>query len=179
MTRALVLLMLLAAPTPGGPEEDRLPRLPEFTHRQASEWINSRPLTVAGLDGSVVLIEFWTYDCINCRRTLPWLEAVHSRYGGRGLVIVAVHSPEFEAERDPASVLAAVRRLGIDYPVMLDADFSYWNALGNRFWPAFYLVDRQGRVVAREVGELHADTARGDRFERQIRDLLGDELTPR
>ncbi len=149
-------------------------RLPEFTHRNAADWINSGPLTLEGLKGQVVLLEFWTFDCINCRRTLPWLKAVHARYGDEGLVIVAVHSPEFAAEREPDNVRTAVRRLGIEYPVMLDADFSYWNALGNRYWPAIYLVDRKGRVAAHEIGELHQGTARGDGVEQEIRRLLAD-----
>ena len=145
---------------------------PEFTHRQASEWINSPPLTLAGLRGKVVLVEFWTFDCINCRRTLPWLAAMHERYRDDGLVIVSVHTPEFERERDPANVQAAVRQLEIAHPVMIDNDFSYWKALGNRYWPAFYLIGRSGRIEATEIGELHLREARGRRFEASIASLL-------
>lgn len=86
-----------------------------------------------------------------------------------GLVIVGVHTPELRHEQDPANVRAAVTRLGISYPVLLDNDFSYWNAMGNRYWPAFYLIDRQGRIVATQIGELHEGQARADEFEAQIR----------
>jgi thiol-disulfide isomerase/thioredoxin len=145
---------------------------PEFTHRQASEWINSAPLTLAGLRGKVVLVEFWTFDCINCRRTLPWLHAMHERYRDDGLVIVSVHTPEFERERDPANVRAAVRQLEIAYPVMIDNDFSYWKALNNRYWPAFYLIGRSGKIEATEIGELHLNQPRGRRFEASLARLL-------
>jgi thiol-disulfide isomerase/thioredoxin len=147
-------------------------RAPEFTHAEAPSWLNSRPLTLARLRGSVVLVEFWTFACSNCLATLPWLKSVHERYAGRGLVVVGVHAPEFPRERDVDAVRAAVDRLGIRYPVMIDDDFSYWSALGNRYWPAFYLIDRQGRIAATAVGELHAGRARGDDFEREIRRLL-------
>jgi thiol-disulfide isomerase/thioredoxin len=151
------------------------PRLaPELPHSDAASWINSPPLTLADLRGEVVLIEFWTFDCINCRRSLPWLAAMHERYRDQGLVVVGVHTPELAHERDPDNVRDAVERLGVTYPVMLDADYSYWNALGNRYWPAFYLVDRTGRIEATAIGELHLDDARGDRFEDEIRSLLAD-----
>jgi len=120
----------------------------------------------------VVLLEFWTYGCSNCLRTLPWLKAIHDRYADRGLVIIGVHTPEFAHERDPAKVRAAVKNHGIGYAVMLDNDFSYWNALENRYWPAFYLIDRTGSVAATAIGELHPGQSRGDDFERRIERLL-------
>jgi thiol-disulfide isomerase/thioredoxin len=147
---------------------------PELTHSEPGSWINSPPLSLAGLRGSVVLIEFWTFDCINCRRSLPWLSAMHERYEDEGLVVIGVHTPELPQERDPANVRDAVARLGVTYPVMLDADYSYWNALDNRYWPAFYVVGPTGRVEATAIGELHLDDPRGVRFEGQIRSLLAD-----
>ena len=129
-------------------------------------------MSLAALRGKVVLIEFWTFGCSNCRNTLPWLKAVESRYREQGLVVVAVHTPEFAQERVPANVTEAVRRLGITYPVMLDPDFEYWKRLKNRYWPAFYLVDRGGRVTATAIGELHEGESRGDRFEAQLRAAL-------
>jgi thiol-disulfide isomerase/thioredoxin len=158
---------LAAAPTP-----DAAAPAPEFTHASEAEWLNSKPLRLARLRGRVVLVEFWTYDCVNCRRTLPWLKAMHERYAEDGLIIVSVHTPEFDHERDPSKVRAAVRRLGIDYPVMLDNDFSYWKALGNRYWPAFYLIGPTGRIERRAIGELHRGEARADRFEDAILELL-------
>ena len=111
---------------------------------------------------------------------MPWLKAAHARYLDQGLVVVSVHSPEFPQEHDAGNVRAAVGRLGISYPVMLDNDFTYWKAFENRYWPAFYLIDRQGRVQASAFGELHAETARGDGFEKTIQRLLAEErLTPR
>ncbi len=145
---------------------------PEFTHSKATEWINSKPQTLAGLRDSVVLVEFWTFGCINCLRTLPWLKAMHNQYRDQGLVVVGVHTPEFAHERDAAKVRAAVEKHDIRYAVMLDNDFSYWKALGNRYWPAFYLIDRTGEIEASHFGELHRGTARGDDFERRIQRLL-------
>ncbi len=149
---------------------------PEFTHSSPDAWINSPPLTLARLRGRAVLIEFWTFDCINCRRTLPWLKSLHQRYANGGLVVVSVHTPELEHERDVQKVKAAIKRLGIEYPVMLDNDFSYWSAMANRYWPAFYLVDRQGKIRATAIGELHTGQARGEDFERQVKQALADEV---
>jgi thiol-disulfide isomerase/thioredoxin len=146
---------------------------PEFTHTAESEWINSPPLRLAGLRGDVVLIEFWTFDCYNCRNTLPWLKAIHAEYESKGLKVISVHAPELPQEREPGNVRAAVKELGITYPVMLDENHSYWRALDNRYWPAFYLVDREGRIALAAFGELHRGTARGDRMEARIRELLG------
>lgn len=145
---------------------------PEFPHQAATDWINSAPLTLASLRGSVVLVEFWTFDCYNCRNTLPWLKAIHAEYGPRGLKVVSVHTPELEQERDPANVRAAVKELGITYPVMIDGDYSYWRAMKNRYWPAFFLIDRQGTIVLGAFGELHRGEQRGDQVETRIRELL-------
>lgn len=145
---------------------------PEFTHGGSAEWINSAPLRLADLHGDVVLVEFWTFDCYNCRNTLPWLKAIHTEYAPGGLKVISVHTPELPQERDPENVRAAVKNLGISYPVMLDADFSYWRALNNRYWPAFYLVGRDGRIELAAFGELHRGTKRGDTMEARIRDLL-------
>ena len=159
----LVAPLSLAAPPPTAPE---LPRLP------ASAWLNSDPLTLEALRGRPVLIEFWTFGCSNCRNTLPWLKRIHSRYGPQGLALIAIHSPEFDRERDPAAVAAAVEKLGIDYPVLLDNDFRYWNALDNRYWPAFYLIDADGRIVAARIGELHSGQRSADDFEHEIASML-------
>jgi len=145
---------------------------PEFPHQAAADWINSAPLTLTSLRGSVVLVEFWTFDCYNCRNTLPWLKSIHAEYGPRGLKVVSVHTPELEQERVPANVRAAVKELGITYPVMIDGDYSYWRAMKNRYWPAFYLIDRDGTIVLGAFGELHRGDKRGDAMESRIRELL-------
>ena len=116
-------------------------------------WINSNPLNISGLRGKVVLVDFWTYSCINCLRTIPYLNAWFSRYGNGGLVIVGVHTPEFQFEKNYTNVLAAVRSLGIKYPVALDSSDATWNAYNNQYWPAHYLIDKNGDIRDMHIGE--------------------------
>lgn len=125
---------------------------PEFPDGDRT-WLNSRPLTLAGLRGRVVLVDFWTYSCINCLRTLPYLKAWDARYRRDGLTIVGVHTPEFPFERVTSNVRAAIARTGIRYPVVQDNDQAIWNAWGNQYWPASYLIDAQGRVRLVHFGE--------------------------
>lgn len=170
-TRSLLLIATLLGSTA---EADTSTLAPELPALPATAWINSPPLSLAALRGHPVLIEFWTFDCSNCRNSLPWMKHVHMRYAPRGLAIIAIHSPELAHERDPAAVSAHVLQLGIRYPVLIDNDFRYWNALGNRFWPAFYLIDSEGQVVATRIGELHAGQHSADEFERAIAALASD-----
>lgn len=167
---ATVTLVALR-PAAGGVLGQAVPAA-EFTHTAESEWINSPPLTLAELRGSVVLLDFWTFDCWNCYRSIPWLQSVEQRFAGRGLRAIGVHTPEFDHEKVRANVEAKVREFNIGHPVMLDNDFSYWRALGNRYWPAFYLIDRRGAIRAIYVGETHA----GDRQAAAIESLLGELL---
>jgi cytochrome c biogenesis protein CcdA/thiol-disulfide isomerase/thioredoxin len=139
---------------------------PEFAGLQ--EWINSAPLTLEQLRGKVVLVDFWTYSCINCIRTLPYLAAWDKKYRDQGLVIVGIHSPEFAFEKDPENVKAAVATRGIQYPVALDNSFGTWGAFRNRYWPAHYLINREGQVVYTHFGEGKYDV-----MENNIRYLLG------
>ena len=132
-----------------------------------SAWLNSRPLSLPALRGKVVLVDFWTYSCINCLRTLPYLKAWDTRYRSKGLVILGVHTPEFAFEHDLGNVRAAVKRLGVRYPVALDNSYGTWKAYSNNYWPADYLVDQAGRVRDVHFGEgNYAQT------ERDIRLLL-------
>src|SRR6266571_424338 len=132
-----------------------------------SAWINSRPLSLPELRGKVVLVDFWTYSCINCLRTLPYLKAWDARYRSKGLVILGVHTPEFAFEHDLGNVRAAVKRLGVSYPVALDNSYGTWKAYSNNYWPADYLVDQAGHVRDVHFGEgNYAQT------ERDIRLLL-------
>jgi cytochrome c biogenesis protein CcdA/thiol-disulfide isomerase/thioredoxin len=117
------------------------------------QWFNSKPLTIPSLRGKVVLIDFWTYSCINCLRTLPHLEAWYSAYHSHGLQIIGVHSPEFAFEHVASNVQAAIKRLGIKYPVVQDNNFATWNNYTNQYWPADYLIDQQGRIRAYDTGE--------------------------
>jgi cytochrome c biogenesis protein CcdA/thiol-disulfide isomerase/thioredoxin len=134
-----------------------------------AEWINSEPLTLRRLRGKVVLIDFWTYSCVNCLRTLPHLKAWDRAYRDDGLTIIGVHAPEFAFERVPANVRTAVRKLGIRYPVALDNDFATWRAYANEYWPAKYLIDRTGRVRYFHFGEGEYEET-----EQLIRRYLGE-----
>jgi thiol-disulfide isomerase/thioredoxin len=148
-------------------------KAPEFTHASSAEWLNSKPLRLKNLRGKVVLIEFWAFDCVNCRRTVPWVHSLQERFGDR-LVIVGVHTPELPEERVTQNVVAAVQSQKIEYPVMLDADYSYWQALDNKYWPAFYVVDKRGRIAAEAIGEMHVGQPRAADFERKIESLVNE-----
>jgi thiol-disulfide isomerase/thioredoxin len=127
---------------------------PEFA--QISGYINTpnnSPITLSSLKGKVVLVDFWTYSCINCIRTIPHLNDWNQKYADKGLVIVGVHSPEFEFEKNYDNVKAAVQRFGITYPVILDSDHGTWNGYGNQYWPRDYLIDSQGYIRDNHIGE--------------------------
>jgi cytochrome c biogenesis protein CcdA/thiol-disulfide isomerase/thioredoxin len=144
---------------------------PEFAGLES--WLNSEPLTMAGLRGKVVVIDFWTYSCINCLRTLPYLKRWDEAYRDKGLVLVGVHSPEFAFERVESNVEDAVERLGVEYPVALDNAFGTWTAWGNRYWPAKYFVDRAGHVRYAHFGEGDYEGS-----EEVIRTLLAEPGLP-
>jgi thiol-disulfide isomerase/thioredoxin len=125
----------------------------------ATRWLNSPALNNEALRGKVVLVDFWTYSCINCLRTLPYLKAWDAKYRDQGLVIVGVHAPEFAFEKDIKNVEQAVRDLGVTYPVAIDNDYAIWNAFLNEYWPAHYLIDAQGVIRDRHFGEgAYAET---------------------
>ncbi|MBO9687123.1 MAG: thioredoxin family protein [Mitsuaria chitosanitabida] len=119
----------------------------------ATGWLNSPPIDLGAQRGRVVVVSFWTYSCINCLRVLPYVRAWSQRYAKQGLVVVGVHSPEFAFEKDPANVSRAVKDLKLNYPIALDDGFKVWRAYGNRFWPALYIVDAQGRIRHHQFGE--------------------------
>ncbi len=119
----------------------------------ATSWLNSPPLTVQSLRGKVVLVDFWTYSCINCIRSLPYVEAWYAKYKDHGLVVLGVHSPEFAFEKIPANVASAVKRLGVDYPVALDSDYAIWKGFNNQYWPADYFIDAKGQIRHHYYGE--------------------------
>ena len=143
--------------------------LPPLETLGIGPWFNSRPLTSADLKGHVVVIDFWTYSCINCLRSIPYVKAWDERYRKDGLVVIGVHAPEFAFEHDPANVAKAVKDLGITYPVVMDNDWKLWRALNNNYWPAHYFVDAQGRVRYHHFGEGEYDMS-----ERVIRQLLAE-----
>jgi thiol-disulfide isomerase/thioredoxin len=124
---------------------------PEFSGIE--RWLNSPPLSMQSLRGKVVLVDFWTYTCINCIRTLPHVKSWHEKYKDKGLVVVGVHTPEYPFERATANVQAAIKRFGIAYPVAQDNRYATWQAYSNQYWPAVYLIDRQGRIAYTHFGE--------------------------
>jgi len=123
---------------------------PEIT---AEHWLNSSPLSLAGLRGKVVLIEFWTFGCYNCRNVEPHVKAFYRKYASQGFAVIGVHSPEQSFERDPANVERYVRAHEIAYPVAIDGDFAVWDRYRNVAWPALYLIDKHGRVRLVQMGE--------------------------
>lgn len=151
----------LAAPYPA----------PEFVGIQT--WLNSPPLTMKALQGKVVLVDFWTYSCINCIRTLPYIIAWDQRYRDKGLVIVGVHSPEFEFEKNVDNIKAALKKYHIDYPVAVDSDLNTWSNFQNAYWPAHYLINKEGVVVYTHFGEGDYDVT-----EHNIQALLGISEKP-
>ncbi|MBV8939609.1 MAG: cytochrome c biogenesis protein DipZ [Alphaproteobacteria bacterium] len=159
-------------PAPAGPAQGLQDGLrepypaPDFSG--IDDWINTKPLTMHELNGKVVLVDFWTYSCVNCVRTLPYLTAWDSKYRNKGLVIVGVHAPEFEFEKKPDNVKMAVIQRGIHYPVALDSELRTWDNFHNRYWPAHYLIDRNGNVVYTHFGEGNYEET-----EHNIRYLLG------
>ena len=177
------LVSTLAAPTPpkdasmqpdnnpgmmmsAGGNSDGVPTtLPDLSG--ATTWLNSPPLTPESLRGKVVVIDFWTYSCINCLRSLPYIKAWYAKYKDSGLVIIGVHTPEFPFEKDEANVRQAVHELGITYPVAMDNDYRIWRAFHNKFWPAHYFIDSTGRIRFHHFGEGDYDES-----ETWIRTLL-------
>lgn len=184
MSRSLVALLALIAAVCAGaflmyPQKSAwasvdAPAAPAFTHTRDQDWLNSPPLTWAALRGKVVLIDVWTFDCWNCYRSIPWLHDVERQFAGAGLQIVGVHTPELPQEYVLANVKAKLVEFQITHPVMLDNDYSYWTALGNHYWPAFYLVDRQGRLRGKVFGETHAGDRNATAVEEQIAALLAE-----
>jgi thiol-disulfide isomerase/thioredoxin len=175
--RELTRLTGARAPTPVSPTvhdgQARAVSLPNYggapEFREIDGWLNSRPLTLAGLRGRVVLIDFWTYSCINCLRTLPFVRDWDARYRAAGLTIVGVHTPEFAFEREHGNVRENTRRLAIRYPVAIDNGFGTWNAWRNQYWPAKYLIDRRGDVRYYHFGE-----GQYEETEQAIRQLLAE-----
>ncbi len=167
LQRRCLLAAGLGAGLIGGGRAAQAVSAPEFAGLDG--WLNSdMPLSIAGLRGKVVLVDFWTWSCINCRRTIPYLNRWQSEYGPQGLQVVGIHTPEFRFEHARRDLEADIRALGIRYPVAQDNGFQTWKAWGNRAWPGFYVLDRSGAVVLKREGEGYAGEMEG-----VIRGLLG------
>jgi thiol-disulfide isomerase/thioredoxin len=140
----------------------------------ATTWLNSQPLMVDGLRGKVVLINFWTYTCINWLRQLPYVRAWAEKYKAQGLVVIGIHTPEFEFEKNINNVRRALTEMKIDYPIAVDNDYAVWRAFGNHYWPALYFIDTQGRIRHHQFGEGEYEQS-----ERVIQQLLSESGTDR
>jgi cytochrome c biogenesis protein CcdA/thiol-disulfide isomerase/thioredoxin len=146
--------VMMSAKTGGGATLDTEGQLPSLTGAAGAEtWLNSAPLTAEALRGKVVVIDFWTYSCINCLRAIPYVRAWADKYAAQGLVVIGVHSPEFAFEKNVANVRRAVADLRIHYPVAVDNQYAIWRAFGNQYWPAHYFVDATGRIRHHHFGE--------------------------
>ena len=159
--------MMMRAKPAGGADED-LPvegALPSLSG--AVEWLNSKPLSAEDLKGKVVVVDFWTYSCINCLRAIPYVRAWAEKYRDHGLVVIGVHAPEFAFERNIDNVKKAVATLGIKYPVAIDNDYKIWRAFDNEYWPAHYFIDAKGQIRHHHFGEGEYDES-----ERVIQTLL-------
>jgi thiol-disulfide isomerase/thioredoxin len=132
-----------------------------------NNWFNSKQLSIADLRGKVVLVDFWTYGCVNCVNTLPHVTDLYAKYKNKGLVVVGVHPPEFPFERSASNVQAALKRHGITYPVAQDNESKTWNAYRNQYWPAQYIIDQSGKIVFQHAGE-----GRYDEIDRTVAKLL-------
>jgi thiol-disulfide isomerase/thioredoxin len=160
---SVIALCLIGAASPGMTSEVTSGRAAPFdvtavqgtapNFAGISNWFNSAPLDMANLRGKVVLVDFWTYGCVNCVNTLPHVTELYAKYRDRGLVVVGVHTPEFPFERSASNVQAALKRHGITYPVAQDNDSRTWNAFGNQYWPAQYIIDQSGKIVFQHDGE--------------------------
>ncbi|HLG23838.1 MAG TPA: thioredoxin family protein [Candidatus Nanoarchaeia archaeon] len=150
-------------------KDSKYKKAPDFAYIQ--NWINSKPLTIEQLKGKVVLIDFWTYSCINCIRTLPYLKSWDEKYRDKGLVIVGVHSPEFEFEKDYDNVVSAAEKHGLKYPIAQDNDYATWKLYKNRYWPREYLIDVDGYIVYDHIGEGNYETT-----EAKIQELLKERM---
>lgn len=165
MKRLIALLFVLVAGVASAAQRPVIPA-PEF--RGIARWINSEPLSIGGLRGKVVLVDFWTFECGNCLATLPYIKRWYADYADKGLVVVGVHSPEYSHEKDSRLLRQRMKRLGIEYPVAQDNELATFESWAVKVWPTSYLIDRNGNIVLRHVGEGHYDE-----MEAQIRTLLG------
>ncbi|MGB0845550.1 MAG: redoxin family protein [Thiolinea sp.] len=170
----LIMLILASAPENATANQPKVRIAPEFTHTTPDAWINSQPLQMSELKGKVILLDVWTFGCWNCYRSFPWLNQLETKFKDQDFTVIGVHSPEFEHEHDRNKVIAKTKEFSLRHPVMMDNDFSYWKALKNQYWPTFYLIDKQGRIRGRFVGETHSGDSNATNIEAAVRHLLAE-----
>jgi len=146
--------------------------MPEFTQTDEAAWFNSKPLVSEDLRGKVVLIDVWTYGCWNCYNSFPWLRGVEEKFANEDFTVIGIHTPEFEREKDPENVAERIEHFELHHPVMMDNDKAYWRALNNRYWPAYFIVDKQGNIRDAFIGETHEGDRRAKKIEKVIAKLL-------
>ncbi|MEJ2116037.1 MAG: redoxin family protein [Gammaproteobacteria bacterium] len=147
-------------------------KMPEFTQVDELAWLNSKPLSVNDLRGKVILIDVWTYGCWNCYNSFPWLKSVEEKFADQDFTVIGIHTPEFDREKVRENVVKKVAEFKLQHPVMMDNNFAYWRALRNRYWPAYYIVDKQGNIRKCFIGE----TLEGDRRAKKIEKLIAQLL---
>lgn len=147
---------------------------PEFTQTSQDAWLNSRPLKIKQLQGKVALIDIWTFECWNCYRSFPWLKNIEKKYS-KDLQIIGIHTPEFAHEKVRKNVVDKTKGFGLTHPVMMDNDFAYWKSLKNRYWPAFYILDKKGNIRGRYIGETHAGDRNATAMENLIKQLIAEK----
>ena len=148
---------------------------PEFTQTSPDAWLGSAPLTMASLRGKVVMLDFWTFDCWNCYRSFPWLNALEEKYRDAGFQVIGIHTPEFEHEKIRQNVEEKIRKFGLKHPSMMDNDFAFWRRMGNRYWPTFYLIDKRGYIRHVFIGETHPGDQRAREVEAALKNLLAEK----
>ena len=148
--------------------------MPEFTNNNPQEWFNSKPLKRADLKGKVVLLDVWTYGCWNCYRSFPWLNELEAKLASENFQVIGIHTPEFGHEKDAQNVAKKIKEFKLHHPVMMDNDFRYWKALSNRYWPSFYIIDKQGQIRFTHIGETHSGDRNARSIEAEIRQLLAE-----
>ncbi|MCZ6566397.1 MAG: redoxin family protein [Gammaproteobacteria bacterium] len=147
-------------------------QMPEFTQVDPAAWINSKPLSVKDLRGKVILIDVWTYGCWNCYKSFPWLRALEDKFSDQDFQVIGIHSPEFDREKERDNVVKKVEEFMLHHPVMMDNNRAYWRSLHNRYWPAYYIVDKEGNIRDAFIGETHAGDRNAKKIEKLITKLL-------
>jgi len=149
-------------------------KAPEFHQTSPDLWLNSEPLTMESLRGKVVMLDFWTFDCWNCYRSFPWMNEMEASFDSDDFIIIGVHTPEFEHEKVRENIEEKIAEFKLKHPTVMDNDFRYWKAMNNRFWPSYYLIDKNGNVRKNFIGETHANTRKAKQIEETIQALIDE-----
>jgi len=176
MMHKIFMLLLASQVLPFFKNADEKTRpAPEFPLVDETRWINSPPLKMDELRGKVIMLDVWTFMCWNCTNSIPWVREMQQRFEKKDFLIVGIHSPEFDHEKDLKAVKAAVAKHKLSNPQLIDNDHKYWRALNNRYWPAFYFIDKKGYIRHLAVGEIHIDDRRDREIQRLIETLLAEK----